>query len=193
MSRADPRVDAYIEAAAPFAQPLLRTWRGWMAHPEVSEAIKWGMPHFVYKGKLIGGMAAFKAHCAFGFWATEVEARGEKAMGQFGRVRSAAGLPKAAEVQALLKAALAAIDAGGPLREKRARREPLATPEALRAALQRDGKAAAFFASLPPSAQRDYNEWIAEAKQEATRERRVAQALEWLAEGKRRHWKYERC
>lgn len=189
----DPRVDAYIEAAAPFAQPLLRQWRTWMTHPEVEEAIKWGMPHFVYKGKMVGGMAAFKAHCAFGFWATEVAQRGEKAMGQFGRVSGPGEMPKAAEVRALLKQALAQIDSGeAPARERKSR-EAIATPEDLRRALDAEPRAAAFYAGLPPSAQRDYNEWIVEAKQAATRERRLAQAVEWMAEGKRRHWKYERC
>jgi hypothetical protein len=33
-------------------------------------------------------------------------------------------------------------------------------------------------------------DWIVEAKREQTRGRRVAQAIEWLAEGKPRHWKY---
>lgn len=189
----DPRVDAYIEAAAPFAQPLLRQWRRWMQHAEIEEAIKWGMPHFLYKGKMVGGMAAFKAHCAFGFWATAVEQRGEKAMGQFGRVTSKAELPQAAEVKALLKAALAQIDeGGGPLRE-RGTRAPVPTPAGLRSALDAEPKAAAFYAQLPPSAQRDYNEWVAEAKQEATRERRIAQAVAWMLEGKRRNWKYEKC
>lgn len=188
----DPRVDAYIEAAAPFAQPLLRQWRAWMQAPGVSEDIKWGMPHFIYQGRMVGGMAAFKTHCAFGFWATEVQQRGEKAMGQFGRVTSKTEMPKAAEVKALLKAALAAIDAGLPARSTN-KREPIPTPEALRLALAADAQAAAFYAALPPSAQRDYNEWIVEAKQAATRERRIAQAVEWLAEGKRRHWKYEKC
>ena len=147
----DPRVDAYIESAAAFAQPLLRQWRAWMRHPQVEEAIKWGMPHFVYKGKLLGAMAAFKSHCAFGFWAGEVAQRGDsKAMGQFGRVSAKAEMPKAAEVKALLKAALAAIDAGTPARERGARKTP-PTPEALRLALAAQPKAAAFFAQLPPS------------------------------------------
>jgi uncharacterized protein YdeI (YjbR/CyaY-like superfamily) len=188
----DPRVDAYIEAAAPFAQPLLRQWRAWMQQPGVEEDIKWGMPHFVYQGRMLGAMAAFKAHCGFGFWATEVPPRGEKAMGQFGRVTSKAVMPKAAEVKALLKAALAAIEAGLPARSTD-KRERHPTPEPLRRALDAEPKAATFYASLPPSAQRDYDQWIVDAKQQATRERRIAQAVEWMAEGKRRHWKYEKC
>lgn len=188
----DPRVDVYIEAAAPFAQPLLRQWRAWMQRPGVEEDIKWGMPHFVYRGRLLGAMAAFNAHCAFGFWTTEVQQRGEKAMGQFGRVTSKAEMPKAAEVKALLKAAMAAVEAGLPARTTN-KREPLPTPEPLRRALEADAKAGTFYASLPPSARRDYDEWIMGAKQAATRERRIAQAVEWLAEGKRRHWKYEKC
>lgn len=195
MTTPDPRVDAYIEKAAEFAQPLLKQWRSWMVHPELEETIKWGMPHYVYKGKLVGGMAAFKAHCAFGFWNAEVEQRGEKAMGQFGRITSKAELPKAAEVKQLLKDSISAIDAGGGARkrEPKAPRPALSAPPELLQALEREPRAQAFYASLPPSAQREYIEWITEAKQAATRERRLIQTVEWLGEGKRRNWKYENC
>ena len=53
-------------------------------------------------------------------------------------------------------------------------------------------EAGAAFAAFSPSARRDYIEWITDAKSEATRKSRLDTAIEWIAEGKKRHWKYER-
>jgi uncharacterized protein YdeI (YjbR/CyaY-like superfamily) len=49
------------------------------------------------------------------------------------------------------------------------------------------------FEGFAPSHRRDYLEWIVEAKQAATRAKRIEQAVEWMAQGKKRHWKYEKC
>ncbi len=69
MASKDPRIDAYIAKSADFAQPILKHLRK-VVHagcPKVEETLKWSMPHFDYKGVMCG-MAAFKAHCVFGFW-----------------------------------------------------------------------------------------------------------------------------
>jgi uncharacterized protein YdhG (YjbR/CyaY superfamily) len=69
MKNTDPRVDAYIAKAAPFARPILRHLRK-LVHegsPEAEETMKWSMPAFVHRGKILCGMAAFKEHCTFGF------------------------------------------------------------------------------------------------------------------------------
>jgi uncharacterized protein YdeI (YjbR/CyaY-like superfamily) len=63
----------------------------------------------------------------------------------------------------------------------------------LAAALDKYRTAKENFKAFSPSAQRDYLEWIAEAKQDATRAKRIATAVEWIGEGKKRHWKYEKC
>ncbi|WP_374567544.1 YdeI family protein [Ideonella sp.] len=197
----DPRIDAYIERAAEFAQPLLRQLRDGVhaAHPGISETIKWGMPHFMYGGRILANMAAFKAHATFGFWQGEaVAATGKagEAMGQFGRLTGPKDLPSAARLKAMVRQATALIDAGAPPRRNRRSAEPkppAAAPDFFREALARHPAAQATFEGFPPSQQREYIEWLAEAKQAATRERRLAQALQWLAEGKRRHWKYVNC
>ena len=199
--RRDPRVDAYIERAAEFAQPLLRKLRDGVhaAHPGITEAIKWGMPHFMYGGRILAGMAAFKAHATFGFWQGEEvagTAKAGEAMGQFGRLTGPKDLPSAAQLKALVRQATALVDAGAPPRSNRRAAEPkpaAVPPDFFREALARHPAARAHFEAFAPSQQREYVEWLAETKQAATRERRLAQALEWLAEGKRRNWKYENC
>jgi uncharacterized protein YdeI (YjbR/CyaY-like superfamily) len=199
-SARDPRVDAYIERAAPFAQPLLKKLREGVhaAHPGIVESIKWGSPHFMYGGRMMAGMAAFKAHCAFGFWmGDQIDgADKEGAMGQFGRITNAKELPSATQLKAMVRQAVALIDAGAPPRSNRRSAEPkppLEVPEFLREALARHPAAAKTFDAFPPSSQRDYVEWLVEAKREDTRQKRLAQTLEWLAEGKRRNWRYESC
>lgn len=197
MSR-DPRVDAYIARQADFARPILEHIRAAMhaAGPQIDEDIKWGMPAFTYKGKPLAGMAAFKAHASLGFWdrqETGGEARKEGAMGDFGRVASIADLPGEAALADLIRRGAALIDAGAkPVRNKSVK-APIAMPDDLAAALAASPSAQANYDAFPPSAQRDYLEWITEAKRPETRAKRLALAVDWMAEGKRRHWKYEAC
>jgi uncharacterized protein YdeI (YjbR/CyaY-like superfamily) len=197
MSR-DPRVDAYIARQAQFARPILEHLRAAMhaACPEVEESIKWSMPAFLLNGRPLANMAAFKAHASFGFWrGREVvgDQGQEGAMGQFGRLTSLADLPPPETLGALIQAAAAKTAQGAAPRPRKPPRPELATPEDLRAALDGEPKAAASFEGFPPSCRREYVEWVVEAKRPETRAKRIAQAVEWLAEGKRRNWKYENC
>ena len=198
MSR-DPRVDAYIAKAAPFARPILEHVRERIhaAAPEAEEAIKWGAPGFTVDGKILLIMAAFKAHAALNFWrGQEIGDGGPKAgaMGQFGKLTSVDDLPPDAELDALIReAAELAKTAPAP---RKVKHQPKAPPELhpeFAAALKANPKAKQVLDDFPPSAQRDYLEWIADAKQDATRTRRIATAIEWLGEGKKRHWKYQNC
>ena len=196
----DPRIDAYIAARADFARPILEHLREAVhaACPEVEETIKWGMPHFTYKGGMFAGMAAFKAHATFGFWrAKEVlgETGAERdAMGQFGRLASVADLPPEDVLHKLIRKAMALTDAGArPARPKAAPKPELETPPELETALSAHPAARATFDGFPPSCRREYVEWVVEAKRPETRDKRVAQAVDWMAEGKRRNWKYENC
>jgi hypothetical protein len=191
MSPSDPRVDTYIANAAAFAQPLLREIRQ-RVHAgcaQAEEAIKWGMPAFVYKGKRLCGMAAFKAHATLGFWQQGNAANGE-AMGQYGRLCALGDLPGRREFTHQLQQAMQRIDSGVPAAQ-RAPRPPLPMPEAFAAALTVAPAAKAVFDGFAPGYQRDYLEWIAEAKRDSTRQHRITQAIVWLGEGKRRHWKHE--
>ena len=206
MPSKDPRVDVYIDNAQSFAKPILRHVRELVhqAVPEVQETIKWSFPHFEHRG-IVCSMAAFKAHCAVGFWNSSVleqPARGgsgerraatETAMGQFGRLTSVDDLPPDRTFVALVKRAAALNDLGvKPKRAVRPAKPPLEVPDDLAASLKRSKKAQSTFDAFPPSHRREYIEWITEAKTDATRQRRLETAVGWIAEGKGRNWKYER-
>jgi uncharacterized protein YdeI (YjbR/CyaY-like superfamily) len=197
MGARDPRVDAYIAKSPDFAKPILTHLRAVVhaACPEVEEAIKWGMPFFMYNGAMLCNMAAFKQHCAFGFWrGTRVVADGAQdgAMGQFGRITALTDLPSKKVLTGYIERAMALHDDGGPSRPraKPRARKAVAIPEELRTALRKSPAARAAFERFSPSQKREYAEWIAEAKREETRERRLETAIAWIAEGKPRNWKY---
>ena len=198
MSR-EPRVDAYIEKAAPFARPILEKARE-RVHatlPDAEEAIKWSMPAYMVGGKLVLITAAFKGHAALNFWrGQELESTHATvgAMGQFGKIKSVDELPSDAELDRLIREAAELAKAAPAPRKAKHEPKPVPTlhPE-FSAALGKAPAAKAILDGFPPSAQRDYFEWISEAKQDATRQKRIATAIEWLGEGKRRHWKYQNC
>lgn len=200
MSNRDRRIDAYITQAAPFAQPILRHVRRLVhkACPEVAETMKWSFPHFDYHGIMLG-MAAFKRHCAIGFWKGELvlsrAAGSNGGMGHFGKVTSLAELPSDEEFADYIRKA-AQLNRDGVnkpqtvVRRKGATRLPLELPDSFGLALKKNKKASATFNRLSYSQKREYLEWITEAKREQTREARLKTAIGWLAEGKPRNWKY---
>ena len=198
MGTRDPRVDAYIGKSPDYARPILVHLRDVVhaACPQVTEDIKWGAPHFLHHG-MLASMAAFKAHACFGFWrGKELFPDGGEsgAMGNFGKLETIKDLPAKKVLVALVKQAMALNESGAaqPRRVAKAKPAPVPSP-AFAAALGGNRKAAKVFAAFPPGQQREYVEWIDQAKGEATRARRIAQAVDWLAEGKRRNWKYENC
>ena len=198
MSR-DPRIDDYIARKASFAKPILEHVRA-RVHavvPHVEETLKWSAPAFTLDGKILLIMAAFKAHAALNFWRGQ-ELRGSEAsgdaMGQFGKLTSLADLPPNAELDALIRQSVdLAATAPAPRKLKHEPKPPAGVHPEFAAALDVNQKAKATLDSFSPSARRDYLDWIAEAKEDATRSKRIATAVEWLTEGKKRHWKYENC
>lgn len=204
MGKKDARVDAYIAKAQPFAKPIMQHLRALVhAHiPDVEETVKWGFPCFLYKG-MFANMAAFKAHVSFGFWKGALVAerskvlprKGQEAMGQFGRLASVDDLPSDAVMVKLFKIAMALNDDGVKVVKKKTPKaeQVLTIPPYFTKALKANAKAKATFDAFPYSCRKEYVAWVTEAKAEATRDRRLAQAVEWMAEGKRRNWKYENC
>lgn len=198
MATKDPRIDAYIARSAPFAKSILKHLRK-VVHagcPEVKETIKWSMPHFDYKGMMCG-MAAFKAHCAFGFWKGDLVLGRDReeerpGMGTFGCIKSLADLPSEKTLIGYVKKAAALNDAGikAPGRAAPKKRAPIPVPDDFAAALKKNAKARQTFDGFPPSHRREYLEWITEAKREETRKERLTKSVKWLAEGKARNWKY---
>jgi uncharacterized protein YdeI (YjbR/CyaY-like superfamily) len=200
MSNHDPRIDAYIAKSAEFARPILEHLRERVhtACPEVEEGIKWGMPFFSYKAAPMCMMAAFKQHCSFGFWLSKEVTGGsdEDGMGQFGKLASLKDLPPNRQLATFLKKAMALNEAGVKKARPKAAAKPAPTlPEDLATLLAQKKHAAArkTYEGFGPGAQREYVDWITEAKTDATRQKRLSTALEWLAEGRKRNWKYEKC
>lgn len=196
MGKRDPRVDEIINESAAFAQPVMRKLRGWVHKyaPSVEEAVKWGHSSFMYRGKILCGMAAFKQHCTFGFWHKVMnQDQSGEAMGQFGRMTSVKDLPSEAEFAEMVRRATKLEDDGvkPPRYAKKKAKPPVVVPDDLAAALKRNKKALAAFDGFPPSCRREYVEWITEAKRAETREKRLLTAVEWIADGKRRNWQYE--
>ena len=199
MTKHDPRIDAYIAGAADFARPILDHLRA-AVHAvctEAEETLKWGMPTFMYKSEILASMAAFKEHATFGFWrGSEVLGDGGRkldAMGQFGRLRSIADLPEPDMLKALIRKAMSLTDSGVKPIRRTALKGDFSVPEDLETALRSNPAASACFAAFPPSCRREYVEWVTDAKRPETRTKRIGQAVEWIAEGRRRNWKYEKC
>lgn len=199
-----PAVDAYIAKAKPFAQPILNHLREAIHRvvPEAEEQVKWSRPFFVYRGVILGHISAFKEHCSFGLWGGEMaeslRAEGidsSEGMGTFGKITRLEDLPPKAELERYIRHAAELIGSGTRVKSIQRVAKPgrgeFEVPEALAAALRQDGATEAKFNAMSPSCRREYAEWIAEAKREETRAKRVATALEWIAEGKSRNWKYE--
>jgi uncharacterized protein YdeI (YjbR/CyaY-like superfamily) len=197
MGTRDPRVDAYIAKSADFAKPILTHIRDVVhsACPEAEETMKWSAPFFMYRGGMMCHMAAFKAHVALGFWkgALIVDREKDGSRGEFGRLESVKDLPPKKELAGYIKRAMALNDEGVKVPKKKPGTKPeLAVPPELSAALAKNRKARSAFDAFPPSHRREYCEWVAEAKRAETRATRVEQAVEWIAEGKSRNWKYQR-
>ncbi len=207
--KTDAPVDAYIAKAAPFAQPILTYLRGLIhkACPDATEEVKWSHPFFLHNRTILCHMAAFKEHCSFGFWGAEMgkvlQDDGvvqEGGMGSLGRITGVKDLPADKKMLGYVRQAAAFIDAGlGDNRITVARRVVKApkaaveTPAEFAAALKKNKAANKVYDAFSPSCKREYVEWIADAKRDETRERRIVQAVEWIAEGKQRNWKYQNC
>ncbi len=204
MANTDPRVDAYIAKSAEFARPILEHLRKLIhkACPGVVETIKWSMPFFEYKGEMLCNMSGFKQHCALGFWKASLlkdpegvlHVKDKNSMGHMDRITSLKDLPADKILVALIKEAATLNEQGvkKPAPAKKSPKQELPVPAALAAALKKNKKAGEVFAAFPPSHRREYIEWIAEAKTDETRDKRVATTLEWLIEGKSRNWKYQK-
>lgn len=195
----NPRVDEYLAKAPQFAQPILTHLRGLVhdAVPDAVEEIKWSRPFFSVNGTIVCQMAAFQAHCGFGFWSPEMTAMlqadgvdGSDGSGAVGKIRSMDDLPAKTDLLRYLKHAAQrarAGDAASPMtsRVRASAKSPIATPPELQAALGKSKAAYATFAALAPSCRREYLEWITTAKRSGTRERRITEAVRMLAEGRR--------
>jgi uncharacterized protein YdeI (YjbR/CyaY-like superfamily) len=202
MKNFSPEVDAYIARSADFAKPILERLRRLFheACPEIEETMKWSFPHFEYRG-IVAGMAAFKQHASFGFWKSKLMSDPAKLFGgdcnsplSINGIKDVSQLPSDKVLLGYIREAVALNEKGVKLPPRKKTKKPakVEVPADLDAALRKNKKALATFEAFSPSHKREYIEWITEAKQEATRLKRLETAIEWMAEGKPRNWKYMR-
>ena len=193
----NPKIDEYIAKSAEFAQPILKKLRSLVhqAHPDIEETMKWSFPNFEYKG-LLFNMAAFKQHCSFGFWKHKL-IKGldgsEEGMGSLGKIKALNDLPTDEILMMLMKEAVLLNEQGIQVPKEIKDKKELVVPQELLIELAKHPKANDVFEKFAYSHKKEYVMWITEAKQEATKQKRIAQTIEWLTEGKRRNWKYENC
>jgi len=203
MSSANPLIDQYISNAAPFAQPVLKHLRQLVhqASPEITESIKWQFVSFDFKKTMLCNMAAFKAHCAFGFWLAEkmddpdgiLGLERGAGMGQLGKITTVQDLPPDDVLIKYIRSAIALADAGVKLSRSNSDAKPMPKiPDYMKQALAKNPKVQFNFENFTPAKQREYIEWITEAKTESTQLKRLETALEWISEGKSKNWKYEK-
>ena len=202
MPSTDKRIDEQIANAPDFAQPIMRHLRTLVhtACPDAEETIKWGRPFFLHNGRMLCAIAAFKQHCGFGFFGPGMSAvmkaakmPAEDSAGSIGRITSLSDLPPDAQLLAWIRQAAELAASNAPSRAPAKPRADLPVPRELTSALAKSPAAKKQFSSFTPGCRREYAEWITEAKRPETRDRRVAQAVEWIAEGKTRNWKYKNC
>lgn len=197
MKHTDPGVDAYIQNSAPFAQPILKHIRELMHKgcPDLTETIKWGMPHFEYHG-VIGSMAAFKEHAVFGFWKQDLipgmkqYIKEKEAMGSWGRITSLAGIPPDKDIIEFVRTAAKLNEEGVKSPRKAPKPVVVNMPDDFMQAIRANKKALETYEKFSPSNKRDYADWINDAKSEETRSERMKTAVQWMSEGKPRMWKY---
>ena len=202
MPTSEPRIDAYIENAQPFAKPILIYLREIIHEtcPEVEEDWKWSFPHFLYKGKILCSFVAFKQHCGFGFWLEkemktikEITENSERTrMFTLGKIHKLEDLPSKKVLKNIINEAVELTDMGVTLKKATPNKNETEVPDYFREALLTNPEANKVFEKASPSFRKEYILWITDAKTETTRNKRIQQALEWLAEGKGRNWKYEK-
>jgi uncharacterized protein YdeI (YjbR/CyaY-like superfamily) len=192
MPKKDPRVDAYIAKSADFARLILNRIRQLVhaACPDVEETIKWRAPFFVHKGSLIA-MPAFKRHCALIFWKGRLFLNKDQKT-KLRRLTSISELPGDKILTGYIRKAVELNEAGIKTPRPRPKaKKAVVMPDYFQAVLGKNKKALAVFRNFSSSHKREYVEWITEAKREETRTRRIQTAVDWLAKGKSRNWKYQ--
>ncbi|OCA69534.1 hypothetical protein BBI01_15475 [Chryseobacterium artocarpi] len=202
MDKYSSQIDTYIEKSQDFAKPILTYIRETVHEfcPDAEETMKWSFPHFIYKDKNLCAMASFKQHCTFGFWLEkemktmqDITRDIEKtSMFSLGKITKVEDLPSKPQLKKAIKEAMELTDMGVTLKKAAPSKTEVEIPDYFQSALSENNKALQIFEKASPSFRKEYITWITEAKTEATRNKRMEQALEWIAEGKGRNWKYEK-
>jgi len=202
MEKHSIKVDEYIEKSPDFAKPILEYLRKTIheACPDAEEALKWKFPAFMYKGKILCSITAFKQYCSMGFWLhqemkilQEIETTAEKSsMFSLGKITRIEDLPPIPQLKSAIQEAMELTDMGVTMKKAAPSKTEMEVPDYFQDALNIRPKAKEIFEKASPSFRKEYIAWVSEAKTEATRNKRLEQSLEWIAEGKGRNWKYQK-
>ena len=199
MGNRNKLIDEYIEKAAPFAKPILSHIRELIheAWPEIEETIKWKVPVYEYKG-IVCATGAFKTHCAFNFFKAKLmkdpyhvfSEQFSDAAGQFGKLLTVSDLPSDSILREYIQEAakLNTDKIKGPAKKKEDADHLI--PNDLSIALKNNPIAQKQFETMSLGYKKEYIDWLLDAKMDATRQKRLETAIEWIAEGKPRNWKY---
>jgi uncharacterized protein YdeI (YjbR/CyaY-like superfamily) len=199
----NPKFDDYLAASEAFARPIMIHLRTLLHStcPDIVEEMKWGIPHFDYKGEMMCIFAASKKHCAFTFWKDSLMAdprfkanSGLPAIKRFmGRLTALADMPPDGELIGYIREAMALNEKGVKPPPRTAKpAKVLSMPEEFAQRLATNGVAGQVFEAKSESFRKDYLIWITDAKTDATRQKRIEESVAWIAEGKGRFWKYEK-
>lgn len=201
MAQLNSKVDEYIAKSEGFAKPILEYLRQIIHEtcPDAAEDIKWGTPHYSYKGDHLCMIAGFKNHYSFSLYKAEFmkdkeiaeSVKAGKKFGYMDKLKSVSELPSKEVLVSFLKEAMT-INENGIKKEKPISDKPkvIETPDYLTEALNANKQAKEVWESKSDSYRKDYLVWIIDAKTDATRQKRIEQSLEWIAEGKGRFWQY---
>jgi hypothetical protein len=201
------QVTAYAAAMPAYAQPIFAHLRA-LIHttcPDTDEAIKWSIPHFERDGDYLCIFAASPGHASFTFYKQQLMSDPRlrdnlnlPAIKRFmGRLTSLSDLPDDATLAAMLQEA-ADLNARGVRLPDRAPKTPpvidmpSAVATAVATALAANPAAQAVWDAKSAAWRKDYLVWITAAKTDPTRDARIAEALDWIADGKARFWKYQK-
>lgn len=202
MEKYSPLVDEYIEKSADFAKPILNYLRETVHEvcPDAEEAIKWKFPTFMYKRKILCSTVSFKQYCSMGFWLHDemttiknLETDAEKTnMFSLGKITKLEDLPSKPQLKKIILEAVELTDMGVTMKKAPPSKVEIEVPDYFYNALDQNKKALEIFQKSSPSFRKEYINWIIDAKTEATRNKRIEQAIQWISEGKGRNWKYEK-
>lgn len=192
------KITEYIDNAQPFAQPILWHFRD-LIHkvcPKVEEKLKWGVPFFDYKGSMCF-MAGFKNHCNIGFWKGAImqdallfTENNTKALGGLNKIKAITDLPNDDTLMAYIAEAMILNENGVKVTPAFKKIAVPEMPKEFTEALQNEPIVLGIFEGFTPSQRKEYILWIASAKTEATKSKRILQAIDWIADGKIKDWKY---
>lgn len=195
----DEKIEAYLDRHEKWREQLGKM-RELLNDTALEETVKWGAPTWTLDGKIVASIAGFKQHCAIWFHQgvflsdphghlVNAQEGETKALRQW-RFAEGERVP-VGQMRATIKEAIANQREGKTI--KPAVKKTLTLPPDLQEALSRDAHLQEAFEALTPGRQRAYADHVGAAKQEKTRQKRIATISPMILAGVGLHDKYRDC